>query len=146
MDTTYLEPTQEAGVALFRRQIEGEVIMLNLLRLRTTAEYDDFPELAPDAPISGREALQKYIDHTLPFLQESGGEIMLLGNGGSYFIGPSDEQWDVVMLIRQRSVESFVAFASNPDYLAGLGHRTAAVVDSRLLPIVPCEGGSILGD
>lgn len=63
----------------------------------------------------------------------------LLGHGGPFFIGPSDEHWDVVLLVRQASVESFVAFASNAEYMAGLGHRTAVIVDSRLLPIVECE-------
>ena len=40
------------------------------------------------------------------------------------------------MLVRQRSVDAFIAFAGNTAYLAGLGHRTAAVEDSRLLPLV----------
>lgn len=141
--TYFLNPTGESGAALFRRGISGEVVMLNLLRLRETADYSGNPELAPNQPISGRQALQKYIDHTKPFLKQSGGELVLLGHGGSFFIGPSDEHWDVVMLVRQRSVESFVAFASNSEYVAGLGHRTAAILDSRLLPIVECEGDDL---
>jgi hypothetical protein len=40
------------------------------------------------------------------------------------------------MLVRQRSVDTFLAFASNEAILVGLGHRTAAVEDSRLLPLV----------
>jgi hypothetical protein len=40
------------------------------------------------------------------------------------------------MLVRQSSVQSFLAFAQDAGYLAGLGHRTAAVEDSRLLPLV----------
>jgi hypothetical protein len=124
------------AAALMRRNIYGEVIMLNLLRLREIADYSDAPDLAPTTPISGRAALQKYIQHTLPFLQQSGGKLELLGDAGQFFIGPADEQWDVVMLVRQCSIESFIAFASNPDYLVGTGHRTAAIVDSRLLPIV----------
>ena len=48
------------------------------------------------------------------------------------------------MLVRQRSVEQFFSFASNPDYLAGMGHRTAAVVDSRLLPVVECKDNNIM--
>jgi hypothetical protein len=40
------------------------------------------------------------------------------------------------MVIRQASIEDFFAFASNPEYLAGVCHRTAAVEDSRLLPLV----------
>ena len=143
MENFFLEPTQESGAALFRRNISGEVVMLNLLRLREIADYSGFPELAPETEISGREAFQKYIDHTMPFLKESGGELVLLGDGGKYFIGPDEEQWDIVMLVRQSSVESFFAFASNSGYLAGLGHRAAAVIDSRLLPIVECKNQDI---
>ncbi len=43
--------------------------------------------------------------------------------------------------MRQRSVADFMAFASDAEYLAGIGHRTAALEDSRLLPLV--EGGAI---
>jgi len=68
MTERYLDVTQEAGAALFRRQIRGAVIMLNLLRFREVADYAASPELAPLEPISGREAYQKYIDLTLPFL------------------------------------------------------------------------------
>jgi hypothetical protein len=48
-------------------------------------------------------------------------------------IGPDDEKWDLVMVVRQSNVQSFLAFATNDDYLTGLGHRTAAIDDSRLL-------------
>jgi Domain of unknown function (DUF1330) len=132
---TYLEPTQESGRALFMRGIAGPVIMLNLIRLRAIADYSASPELAPAAPISGAEAFDRYIAHTMPYLQQSGGELLLLARGGTCFIGPADERWDVAMIVRQSNVASFVAFASNTEYLAGLGHRTAAVEDSRLLPL-----------
>jgi len=136
MAQAYINPTQASGAALVSRGIRGEVVMLNLLRLRARADYSATPDLAPETEVSGRQAFQSYIDHTLPFLKASGGELILLGSGGQYFIGPEDEEWDVVMLVRQGSLESFMAFASNADYLAGIGHRTAAVEDSRLLPIV----------
>jgi uncharacterized protein (DUF1330 family) len=136
MSERYLEVSPEAGAELFTRQISGEVIMLNLLRFREVADYSANPELMPDKPISGAEAYQKYIDHTLPFLRESGGDLMFLGKGGKYLIGPQAEQWDLVMLVRQNSLADFMAFASNQAYMAGLGHRTAALEDSRLLPLV----------
>ena len=135
MKINYLEPTQESGIALFKRNISGEVIMLNLLRLRETADYSNNPELTPTTPISGKEAFQKYIDHTLPFLESSGGKLILLAEGGEYFIGPSDERWDLVMLVKQSSVQDFFSFATDPEYMAGIGHRTAALIDSRLLPL-----------
>jgi len=132
----YLEVTQEAGAALIARNIIGEIIMLNLLRFRDVADYSAYPELMPIKPISGAEAFQKYIDHTLPFLKKSGGDLVFLGNGGKYLIGPQDERWDLVMLVRQNSLSDFMAFSSNQEFLAGLGHRTAALEDSRLLPII----------
>ena len=136
MTERFLEVTQEAGVALFRRNITGEVVMLNLLRFRDVADYSAKPELMPSQPISGAEAYQKYIDHTLPFLKESGGDLVFLGKGGNFLIGPQEEQWDLVMLVRQKSLSNFMAFSSNQGYLAGIGHRTAALEDSRLLPLV----------
>ena len=110
--------------------------MLNLLRFRETADYSATPELAQETSITGRQAFFRYVEHTKPLLEQSGGELLFLGDGGRYFIGPEDEQWDMVMLVKQQSLASFMAFASDPDYLAGIGHRTAAILDSRLLPIV----------
>lgn len=131
----YLEPTQASGRAFVMRQMTGKVIMLNLLRFRETADYSATPALAPPIPISGAEAFQRYIEHSLPYLHETGGDIEFLGVGGPLLIGPPGERWDRVMLVRQHSVEAFLAFASHEAYLAGIGHRTAAIEDSRLLPL-----------
>lgn len=131
----HLDPTQRAGWQFMQRGIEGPVIMLNLLRLRVQADYSAHPELAPAQPVSGAEAFDRYIRHTLPFLRESGGDLTLLATGGPWLIGPEDERWDLAMLVRQASVASFLAFAGHREYLAGIGHRTAALEDSRLLPL-----------
>jgi hypothetical protein len=131
----YLEPSDAAGRAFVMRGMTGNVVMLNLLRFREVADYSAAPELAPASPISGEQAFQRYIAHTLPFLRESGGSIDFLGKGGPLLIGPPDERWDLAMLIRQCNVESFLGFASHRAYLAGMGHRTAALEDSRLLPL-----------
>jgi len=131
----HLEPTQDAGRAFVARQMPGNVVMLNLLRFRDIADYAATPDLMPPFPITGEAAFQRYIAHTLPFLRASGGQIDFLGTGGPWLIGPSGERWDMVMLIRQQNAESFLSFASHRAYLAGLGHRTAALEDSRLLPL-----------
>ncbi|HKI58488.1 MAG TPA: hypothetical protein VKA00_04605 [Trueperaceae bacterium] len=131
----YLAPSREAGRDLVRRAIEGSVIMLNLLRFRDVADYSADPELAPETPITGAQAFDLYIRHTLPFLRESGGDLVFVGSGGPFLIGPDHESWDLVMLVRQSSVASFLAFESHQAYLAGIGHRTAAIADARLLPV-----------
>lgn len=48
------------------------------------------------------------------------------------------------MLVRQNSLSDFMGFASDEAYQAGLIHRTAALEDSRLLPLVAFPGNSIL--
>ena len=136
MNEQYLMPTQEAGLKFVTRQIQGSIVMLNLLRFRDAADYSDSPELMPKEPISGKQAYQLYIEHTLPFLKKSGGEVLFMGEAGDFLIGPTTERWDVVLLVKQNSVNSFIAFESDKDYMKGIGHRTAALSDSRLLQII----------
>jgi uncharacterized protein (DUF1330 family) len=132
---TYLEPTQDSGRAFFMRGIAGSVVMLNLLRYRAIANYSASPQLAPATSITGEAAYRLYMEHTMPHLENSGGKLLFFGRGGRFLIGPDNERWDAAMLIQQSSTASFMAFASNSEYLAGIGHRAAALEDSRLLPL-----------
>jgi uncharacterized protein (DUF1330 family) len=132
---TYLDATQESGRAFVTRGITGKVVMLNLLRFRAVADYSASPELAPARPISGEAAYKLYVSHTMPHLERSGGRLLFYGRGGNFLVGPATERWDAAMLVEQSSTVAFMAFASNPEYLAGIGHRTAALEDSRLLPL-----------
>ncbi|HEX5031193.1 MAG TPA: hypothetical protein VFX78_07025 [Candidatus Eisenbacteria bacterium] len=133
---TYLDVTEENGRAFFSRGIAGPVVMLNLLRFRATADYSATPGLAPARPITGEAAYRLYMEHTLPFLEKSGGEVLFYGRGDRFLIGPADERWDAVLLVRQKGAAAFLAFASDRDYMKGIGHRTAALEDSRLLPLL----------
>ena len=71
--------------------------------------------------------------------RKSGGDVLFLGRGGPFLIGPSNERWDAALLVRQHSVAAFMAFGSDRENLAGIGHRTAALEDSRLLPLLESE-------
>lgn len=135
MNQTYIDATQEAGKAFFLRGIKGNVVMLNLLKFKEVADYSKHPELKPEFPISGKEAYDLYMKHTLPHLKASGGEILFKGKGGEFLIGPTDVSWDAVLLVKQQNTEKFIQFAQNKEYLKGIGHRIAALEDSRLLPI-----------
>lgn len=132
---TYLSPTQEAGRRFVMSGHRGPILMLNLIRLRTVADYSADPHLAPPSPISGREAYDLYVAHTLPFLEAGGGRLDLIADGGEWLVGPEGERWDIAMLVRQKGMTTFLAFEQNAAYLAGIGHRTAAAEDTRLLPL-----------
>ncbi|UAY52921.1 DUF1330 domain-containing protein [Ferruginibacter albus] len=135
MQQAYLHPTYEAGKALFNKNIKGAIINLNLIKLKETADYSTTPHLDPGKPISGLEAYNLYIKEALPFLKASGGEILFIGKGDSFLIGPADEHWDICMLVKQNSVQDFFSFEQNPEYMKITGHRTAAIEDARLLPL-----------
>ncbi len=135
----YIDVTQQAGMRFFGNPDSGRVVMLNLLKFRDVADYADFPDLAPDAPISGAQAYDRYMKATAPFLAASGGRLLFAGSAGAFLIGPEEEDWDFVMLVEQASRQAFMAFASDPEYLKIVGHRSAAIADSRLLPISPSE-------
>lgn len=142
MTKFFINPTEEAGRKLFSNKISSPVVMLNLLRFRQFADYSSHPKIAPKDKISGRSAFDLYINHSKKFLEATGGEVLLIGDANEFFIGPKDETWDLVMLIRQRSLTDFLSFATNQEYLAGIGHREAALMDSRLLPIFEQKGPS----
>ncbi|MGF1622689.1 MAG: DUF1330 domain-containing protein [Rhodomicrobiaceae bacterium] len=131
----YLHPSDEIVKTFAAKTFQGAFVMLHLVLFRDIADYSADPELAPEEPISGREAYARYVEHTLPYLEASGGEILFIGEGGPFLIGPGHERWDRIALINHRTFEDFIAFATNEDYLKGIGHRSAALLDSRLLPI-----------
>ncbi|MEM1128396.1 MAG: DUF1330 domain-containing protein [Bacteroidota bacterium] len=132
---TYLDPRPESVAALLRQRSDGPVVMLNLLRFRPTADYTAYPDLAPPTAVSGREAYEQYLEHTRPFLAKYGGEVIFRGHGEAFLIGPDADAWEAVLLVRYPHVGAFLRLARDAAYLAGAGHRTAALADSRLLPL-----------
>ncbi|MEM8591144.1 MAG: DUF1330 domain-containing protein [Pseudomonadota bacterium] len=131
----HFHPTSNQATALAERHIQGPVYMLNLLRLREVADYSAAPHLAPKEPISGLEAYQRYLAAAAPHLDDAGGALEFYGRGGEMLIGPCDERWDIVLIVRQSSVEKFLAFSQDEEFMKISGHRTAAIEDSRLLPL-----------
>lgn len=134
---TYLTPTDATAIATLNRGLQGPVVMLNLLRFRDIADYAHAPHLAPAQPIPGREAYAHYEAGIAPLLAAAGGAVLFSGTGGAWFIGPEGAGWDRVLLVRQASLEAFFAFASDPEARDIGHHRTAALADSRLLPLAP---------
>lgn len=132
---TYIEVSPSAGARFFGSADNGPVVMLNLLRFRARADYSAAPELEPEGGASGAEAYSLYMAGIEPLLTASGGELLFAGTADGFLIGPEEERWDFAMLVRQASKQSFLAFASDPEAQRITQHRTAAVADSRLLPL-----------
>ena len=105
------------------------VTMLNLLRFRDQAAY---PATDDAEPCSGRDAYARYSRQALAHVRAVGEPVVIAEVLGR-FIGPDNEDWDEMLLVRYPSLSAFLAMIGNPDYQAATIHRTAALADARLI-------------
>jgi len=119
---------------------EGPIHMLNLVKLRDKAEYEDGREA------SGKEAYAAYGEESAPVFARLGGKIVWRGAQEMVVIGPSDEHWDLCFIAEYPSPQAFVEMLGDPDYRKAMPHRQAAVADSRLIRMAPIPLGGNFGE
>jgi uncharacterized protein (DUF1330 family) len=126
-----INPTPESFRALLTAVPAGRpVTMLNLLRFRAQADY---PQDSAEPARSGREAYAAYSRAVTPLLQAAGASVRWHGSAHVGVIAPPDEHWDEVLLVEYPSVQAFMAMVKSEAYQAIVFHRTAAILDSRLI-------------
>lgn len=131
----FIDATENAGKEFYLNFIQkGKIVMLNLLKFKPKADYSDFESLKPKEKISGEKAYKIYMDNTVEELNKKNSRVLFYGTSKSFLIGPESEKWDAVLLVEHQSFETFIAFSKSKAYLNNVGHRTAALEDSRLLP------------
>lgn len=119
--------------------------MLNLIRLRQTADY---PAGHPDhgKGLTGLDAYRAYGRATAVFLQRLGARQVWVGRPETVVTGPSDERWDLAFIVEYPGASAFLAMVTDPQYREDVKHRTAAVEDSRLIRLAPLAPGEGLGE
>lgn len=132
----HINPTREQFDAFKALPRDQPVLMLNLIRLKETAVYED------GETCSGEEAYRRYGEFSGPIFRELGGEIIWRGNMECMLTGPTDKQWDIAFVARYPTAGAFLAMVTNPDYQAVVHHRTAACEDSRLIRFGEQENGT----
>ncbi len=131
MPVTEIDPAGlEAAVAALPA---GEpLLMLNLLRFNDEADYGGDTDVAP---CTGREA---YFTRYIPAFNETVGpygasELVFGGDVVARVVGPVDDVWHTVALVRYPSIEVFRGLMADPAYLkTAAPHRVAALADWRL--------------
>ncbi|MAM61245.1 DUF1330 domain-containing protein [Maritimibacter sp. UBA3975] len=118
---------------------EGPIHMLNLVKVRETATYEDGRECP------GVEAYKAYGRDSAPVFQRVGGRIVWSGRMEFMLIGPSDEDWDFCFIAEYPSVDAFVEMIKDPVYREAMAHRQAAVKTSRLIRMEPGKAAGGFG-
>ncbi|MGF1511661.1 MAG: DUF1330 domain-containing protein [Myxococcota bacterium] len=132
----HIEPTSSQLGMLSEVPDDKPFVMLNLLRYRAEATYPDIlPDGVNGSPCDGRTAYQRYAVRAISLVTAVGGSALFRGAAGALVIGPSEESWDDVLLIRYPSARAFFRMIQDPQYQSIAVHRTAALSDARLLLI-----------
>ena len=122
-----IDPTRAQFEAFKNLPRDKPVNMLNLLKLRYKAVYED----GRDA--TGAEAYKAYGAESGPIFQRVGGKILWRGKPETVLIGPETEQWHIAFIARYPTAGAFLEMVTDPAYQAVVFHRQAAVEDSRLI-------------
>lgn len=113
MAESFINPSAENIAALQAMQLDGPVVMVNLLRFR---------------PDGGAEEYERYAAAALPFLERAGAKLRYLGDGAATVIGP--DHWDEVLLVEYPSIQAFFDMTTDPEYPSEI--RAGGLADSRL--------------
>jgi uncharacterized protein (DUF1330 family) len=136
----HIDPTKAQFAAFRELGGDGAIHMLNLIRLRDQAVYED------GRVATGREAYRAYGRDTEPIFRRLGGRQFWIGTPELTVIGPSDERWDIVFIAEYPNPAAFVEMLRDPQYREAVKHRQAAVADSRLIRLRPRAPGSGFGE
>lgn len=134
----HIDPTREQFEAFKALPRDTPINMINLVRFRDLANYPGDHELARDG-LTGAQAYAHYGDKTAPILKKVGGEVIWRGSFDATLIGPSDEKWDAMFIVRYPDAGAFLAMITDPEYRVHVVHRQAAVLTSRLIRAAPSE-------
>ena len=114
-----ITPTREQIQRLADTDLDGPVVMLNLLRF---------------APTDGKQSFASYGEGVRTSLEKAGARVLWQGQADSVIIGDDEaDGWDAVILVEYPSRKAFLDMVSSREYREVGERRTAALTDSRLL-------------
>ena len=117
-------PTSEARMAeMMEPGPDGPIYMVNLLRFKERAEYEDGRE----TDLTGREAYQIYGQAVIGLLPEFRGEVVFVGDVTFLALGQVDDLWDEVAIAKYASRADLMAMSTSEAWLEASVHRTAGL-------------------
>ncbi len=132
-----LDPTPEqVKEFLGHKKANEPVFMLNLLKFKERAEYNDGED------ISGREAYGRYAKAFGEMVRNSGvnTETVFGGNANSWLIGEGSGEWDAVALVKYPDAATMFKVVSSEGYRKIHKHRRAGLAGQLL---ISCDGEGV---
>ncbi len=122
----HIKPTRDQVTRFAQGGADGPVVMLNLLRFAHRA--------AGDSDKSGADSYETYGDQMREIMAARGIKLLWRGKPDAVVIGDDEaDTWDLVLLVEYPSRKAFLEMATSKEYEKVGEHRTAALLDSRLI-------------
>ena len=121
-------PNAEQFQQLAAAPDRGPVVMVNLIKFRSSAEASDEDGVAE---------YRRYGDVVLEMVQAQGGRLLWAGTGDQVLIGDAEQDWDAVALVEYPSRAAFIEMVSRPEYLEAHAHRERALERTVVIACTP---------
>lgn len=117
-------PSDAAQIeALREKGPEGPVFMVNLLKFKERAEYED----GRITTLSGRDAYQIYGRAVTEILPKFGGKAVFAADVSFLSLGRVEELWDEVAIAAYPDRGAMVRMSFSPEWREAAVHRTAGL-------------------
>ena len=102
---------------------DGPIYMVNLLKFKERAEYEDGRE----TDLTGEQAYQLYGQGVSELLKDYGGEIVFAADVTFLALGQVEDLWDEVAIAKYPNRGALLAMSSSDEWRALAVHRTAGL-------------------
>lgn len=116
-------PNEEQLAGFLEGDTDTPIYMVNLLKFKETAEYEDGRE----TKLTGAEAYAIYAQEVTGHLEKVGGGPVFFGQVSRLMLGEVEELWDMVAIAMYPNRKAMLEMMMDPDYAESAKHRTAGL-------------------
>ena len=133
-------PTPEQVEGFLTPATEGPIFMVNLLKFKALAEYED----GRQTDLTGAEAYAIYGTEVARHLKNVGGAPMFSASVERLMLGEVEELWDSAAIAMYPSRQAMLEMISSKDYQASAVHRTAGLAGQLNIELVEPMGAWLM--